>query len=283
MLAVAGIFQLPGVSDAVPFFQNHFGLIAGGAIAFSVLVAGIASWITWAQPPDKKCGLHPPAPLEYTMRFAKPDDYDEIIEVFREEFGDQVLLDAREYQRLMLPGRNIVRVLEADFEREGKKIIGYYSLWPMERSTFDGLWRGKLHESKLDNSLILDFADTRATVAYIADYCVARRYRAACRRYFLDDFKSYLRNLLFEYRHLGDIVAWSYTTIGQGMCELLRMKRIARPCFTSLVGFARIFPSLKPVIYTKFFEIGRTDALAYLTATRILPFRRVRSWGRLTN
>ncbi len=179
------------------------------------------------------------------IRFGIPDDFPATEAVYREWFRPQLSIDDADYVAILRKGP-FVRVAEATFSNgteESKRIVGYYSVWPMARDIYKKLANGTMKERELTVDMILEFNDPRATVLYLPEICASKKWDVGGP--LLRDLLRYVTKILDQHTQIETVGAWPYTKYGRKLIETYRFK-----------------PSKLRGLFGKFHEISRSLALA---------------------
>jgi hypothetical protein len=161
------------------------------------------------------------------IRFAVPEDYEDLLKVFREYFSDDTALTPEEYRLLMKPGGRLVRIMEGVNQSGNHKIIGYYSVWPMSNDTLSNLSSGRLKESEIDSSIVLPHGDDRAKTLYVGEIAISRGQPFG--QVLMRDAKTFILHCLFTEKNIESVSAWGYSDIGRTLASRMGMKRITPP------------------------------------------------------
>jgi hypothetical protein len=181
-------------------------------------------------------------------RFALPEDYEKLLAIYRQHFPSDTILPAEEYRLLMQPERGVVRVLEGVCANGIPKVIGFYSVWALARSTIDALAAGTIREAEIKSNEILEFDAAAASTLYVAEIAIAIGQPFG--HTLMRDAKDYLLHLLESHPNLNSVSAWAYSEVGRRLASRMGMKKMTgrngRQSDFFIVEIAEIRRSLRP-------------------------------------
>lgn len=182
------------------------------------------------------------------IRFATRHDFTEVIRVFHQWFTDDVSINDTDYLQIM-SRKGHLRVAEVTLSNGNyveKRIIGYYSVWPLSRQTYDKLCRGKMREMDLKHQDVLDIHDPTAEIIYVPEICVSKGCDVG--PILLRDLLRYAYHLLGTKEQIQTIAAWPYTKYGKRLTRAFHMKKArGRPFFQKIVEIHRnLIESISP-------------------------------------
>jgi hypothetical protein len=160
--------------------------------------------------------------MTWHCRDGRAADYGAIREIAAETFPDATLLPPERFLPLLARRPALVRVLER-YDGEGEELGGYYAVWPMARSTFDGLAGGLTRERDLGEGDLLDPADSHAQVLYVMDICVRVSLDARPAVRLVLDLRERLRQMLAASPQVEVVAAWAYTPAGERLTAQMAM------------------------------------------------------------
>jgi hypothetical protein len=162
--------------------------------------------------------------MTWRCRDGLAGDYASIREIAAGTFPDATLLPRERFLPLLTRKPALVRVLEhTGGAGEAVALHGYYALWPMTRSTLEGLAGGAIRERDLGESHLLDLADSHAQVLYVMDICVRRSLDARLAARLVLDLREGLRQKLAASPQLPFVAAWAYTSAGERLAAKIAL------------------------------------------------------------
>jgi hypothetical protein len=160
--------------------------------------------------------------MSWRLRDGRAEDYAPIREIAAETFPGATLLPRDRFMPLLTREPALVRVLErAAGAGEEAALGGYTALWPMARSTLEGLAAGTIRERDLGETHLLDLAGAR--VLYVMDICVRKTLDARPGARLVLDLRDGLRRKLTAAPQLAFVAAWAYTAAGERLAAQMAM------------------------------------------------------------
>jgi hypothetical protein len=156
------------------------------------------------------------------LRDASRADFDQTEAIFTEWFPSTLSIDDEEYKTLLERG-GYVRLAQAEGPFSRAETVGFYSVWPISRRTFESLVEGTRKEKELTAMDVLQFDDHQAEVLYIPEIAIRRRSKYGPR--LLRDALQYIRRRLTEHANLQTVALWAYSPNGRRLARKLGMKR----------------------------------------------------------
>jgi hypothetical protein len=216
-----------------------------GLVLVALEIATVAILWTLYQEPAAKAVANPfpDEAVEFaTIRFGEARDAAPIDAVYHEWFSPSLSIDDAEYRKILLRGAHF-RVAEGTYTSGATRLLGFYSVWPITRDTFENLISGKLKERDMRAEMVLDPASTDAAVLYLPEICVSPS--SSLGGSLLRDAIGYVTKLMEENPAVQSIGAWGYTKIGRSLVKRFCMDRRSRNGWWN----------------TDIYEIKRDDAL----------------------
>jgi hypothetical protein len=120
---------------------------------------------------QERAGVFPDDPVvKFKIRFGVAEDFRQAEDVYHEWFPRSVSVDDAEFISILSRGYT-ARMVEVTHSSGKRQVVGYYTVWPISRATFDDLIEGKLKEKDLRASAVMPPNDSGATVLYIPEIC----------------------------------------------------------------------------------------------------------------
>lgn len=256
------LLRIDGISK---FVTEQTGVTAAVLLAVEAAMFW-GSFVLFA-PKSKSKGMLKDTAIAFHLRFGQVRDYPAIRDIHLEYFPAKTLMDPAEYRLFLTSDREIVRIIEVELADHARKVIGYYSVWPIAKSTFADLAEGKLRESATTGRHLLDIAEASTCVLYVAEICVSRSWRETASVVFVRDLQARVTSLIAQYPCVESVHAWAYTDDGMelaGLSSLERMERKGkRHTFFQRMIDDRIRESARERVSRRPFLRAKTVVLAY--------------------
>lgn len=240
-----GVLQIDAAVRA--FALRQWVVLALGVIVLELVTLAVLWWLDRhkvragrAKDPFQA------TPEAILIRNSRREDVELTGEVYREWFPSSQLIDPADFARLTSRAVH-VRVAEEIYADGVRRVVGYYTIWPMTQANYDSLVEGRLKECEFTSDMILPPDSPEAEVLYIGEICVRKASNAG--GFLLRDAMSYVRCLVDQNAAISVVAAWASTSDGRSIAGRVGMTRARRSSGK----------------LTDFYGIGRRDALQMLT------------------
>ena len=116
-----------------------------------------------------------------------------------------------------------MRIIEVSGLTAEKKVVGFYTFWPLAMATYEKMKNGDLLERNFTATDIARFDDRDAAVLYVPEIGVSKGSRFG--RLLLKDALEYGCGLLSQNANFKLQAAWGYSTIGKSIASRLGMTK----------------------------------------------------------
>lgn len=201
----------------IKLLQNHYQWIFSG-IGVMIISLIISSIFYLSKSKKNKINLTKSRnkdfipPIKRTrIRFARIDDYEEIIEIGTHYLGRENCITKKQYEDWYNTNNKMIRVIECNssLNQDKWKICGYYIVVPISSTTYNFIKSGKLMDFDMECDSILNYNDPSLKYLLITDLITSK-----------DICKDSTCSHIFGTRLIKDLAYFIHSNLNQNIEEI---------------------------------------------------------------